>query len=102
MIHVLATIELAQGRRAEFLKEFGALVPLVRDEDGCLEYGAALDVPTLLPAQPPVRDNVVVVIEKWRDLAALEAHLMAPHMLAYRVRVKEMVLGTALQILEPA
>jgi len=102
MIHVLATIELVSGRRAEFLEEFRALIPLVREEEGCLEYDAAVDVPTLLPAQPPVRDDVVMVVEKWRDLAALEAHLMAPHMLAYRGRVKDMVSGTVIQVLEPA
>lgn len=102
MIHVLATIELTPGSRPAFLQEFAALVPLVRAEDGCLEYGAAIDLATLLPAQGPVRENAVIVVEKWRDLAALEAHLMAPHMLAYRGRVKAMVTSTQLQVLEPA
>ena len=71
-------------------------------EDGCIEYGAAVDVPTGLPAQPPVRDHVVVVVEKWRDLPALHAHLTAPHMTAYRARVKDLVISTTLQVLEPA
>jgi quinol monooxygenase YgiN len=38
MIHVIATIELVEGQRAAFLKEFQALVPQVRAEVGCLEY----------------------------------------------------------------
>ena len=47
-------------------------------------------------------DNVVTVVEKWASVEALEAHLMAPHMLEYRKRVKPMVVGTSLEILEPA
>jgi len=102
MVHVVATIELHSGARAQFLGEFQQIVSTVRAEDGCLEYGAAIDVPTGLPAQPSVRDHVVVVIEKWRDLPALKAHLVAPHMTAYRARVKELVIKTTLQVLEPA
>ncbi|MBL9122963.1 MAG: antibiotic biosynthesis monooxygenase [Planctomycetaceae bacterium] len=102
MIHVLATIRVAAGKRDEFLTEFRKLVPLVRAEQGCIEYGAAIDVPTTLPAQLPLRDDVVMVVEKWDDLDALAAHLIAPHMLDYRARVKTLVLGTELQVLEPA
>lgn len=102
MIHVVATIRIAPGKRDEFLAEFRQLIPLVRAEQGCIEYGAAVDLPTTLPAQVPPRDDVVMVIEKWEDIAALEKHLIAPHMLDYRGRVKTMVLGTELQILKPA
>lgn len=102
MVHVVATIELRPGVRTRFLGEFQLVVPAVQAEDGCLEYGAAVDVPTGLPVQPPVRDHVVVVVEKWRDLPALQAHLAAPHMTAYRARVKDLVISTTLQVLEPA
>ena len=102
MVHVVATIEVHSGARTRFLGEFQQVVPAVRAEDGCLEYGAAVDVPTSLAAQPPVRDHVVVVVEKWRDLPALEAHLAAPHMTAYRARVKDLVAQTTLQVLAPA
>jgi quinol monooxygenase YgiN len=102
MIHVLATIELNAGRREEFLAEFHRLMPLVRAEQGCIEYGPAVDLPTGLPAQEPVRPQTVVVIEKWADLPALHAHLQAPHMVEYRGRVKEFVRAVRLQILQPA
>src|SRR6516162_10705978 len=101
MIHVIATIELVEGQREAFLKEFHALVPRVRAENGCLEYGPAVDLATGLAAQGLPRADVVTVIEKWSDLAALKAHLTAPHMEAYRPRVKHLVRSTALQILEP-
>jgi len=38
MIHVIATIELAEGKRQAFLAEFRKLVPLVKAEAGCLAY----------------------------------------------------------------
>jgi len=102
MIHVLATIELVPGTREKFLAAFHALMPKVHAEDGCLEYGPTVDVRTTIGAQLPYRDDVVVIVEKWRDLPALEAHLVAPHMTPYRAEVKPIVVSTTLQILEPA
>lgn len=100
MIFVLATIELHPGRREDFLAEFRQIVPLVRQEVGCHLYVPTIDTPTLLPAQLPVRDNVVVVVEKWESTEALAAHLIAPHMVAYRPKVKDMVVKTTLQVLD--
>lgn len=102
MIHVIATIELHDGARSDFLKAFHANIPAVLEENGCIEYGPAVDVETTIPAQNDVRPNVVMVIEKWASIEALEAHLIAPHMLTYREQVKEMVRGVSLNVLEPA
>lgn len=102
MIHVIATVELAAGRREDFLSEFRQVVPKVRAEAGCLEYGPTVDVPTTISAQAAPRDNVVTVIEKWESLEALEKHLIAPHMLEYRARVKEMVSQVTIHVLQPA
>ena len=102
MIHVIAAIEVAAGKREAFLEEFRKLVPLVHAEEGCVEYGPTIDFETNLPAQGDVRPHVVTVVEKWESIEALEAHLIAPHMVDYRGRVKEMVVETKLQILQPA
>ncbi|MCC6420211.1 MAG: antibiotic biosynthesis monooxygenase [Gemmataceae bacterium] len=102
MIHVIAVIELVEGKREAFLEEFRKIVPLVRAEAGCLEYGPTVDVLTGLAAQPAVRDNVATIVEKWESLEALQAHLQAPHMAAYRPRVKELVVRTTLHVLRPA
>ena len=102
MIHVIATIELNEGRRDDFLEEFHKLVPLVHAEDGCIEYGPTVDAETDISAQPPRRADVVTVVEKWASLDHLKRHLAAPHMLAYRPKVKEMVVRTTLAILAPA
>jgi quinol monooxygenase YgiN len=102
MIHVIATIEIAPGRRDDFLTEFHQIIPLVRDEEGCLDYGPTVDVETNLEAQPEARKDVVTIVERWESLEHLEAHLVAPHMIEYRSRVKDIVNKAVLRILEPA
>jgi quinol monooxygenase YgiN len=101
MIHVIATISVTPGSRAAFLAEFGKLVPLVRAESGCLEYGAAIDEPTGLAVQSLAGENAVIVVEKWASVDALNAHLKAPHMADYRVRVKDLVQSVSLRVLRP-
>ena len=44
----------------------------------------------------------MTVVEKWESLDALNAHLVAPHMLSYREKVKVLVKGVSIQVLEPA
>ncbi len=102
MIHVIATIETAPGMRDDFLAAFAELVPDVRAEPGCLEYGPAIDLATSLADQPAPRENVVTVIEKWASVEALRKHLEAPHMVRYRRTVKDLVLGVSIRVLEPA
>ena len=102
MIHVIATIELAEGKREAFLAEFHKVMEPVPHEKGCLEYGPAIDVDSGIPVQGPIRASVVTVVEKWESLDALKAHLQAPHMTEYRARVKDCVAGVQLQVLEPA
>lgn len=102
MIHVLATVELHPGQREAFLAEFQRIVPLVRAERGCLEYGPAIDAETDIAAQQRLGENVMVVVEKWQDLESLQAHLTAPHMVEYRPKVKPLIVQSKLQILQPA
>jgi quinol monooxygenase YgiN len=102
MICVIATIEVAEGRRQDFLAEFRKLVPKVLGETGCLEYAPMVDVPSGIGVQAPGRPDVVTIVEKWQSLEALEAHLMAPHMIDYRKAVKGLVKGTSLVVLAPA
>ncbi len=102
MIHVLATVTLAPGTRRQFLEVFNANVANCRAEDGCIEYGAAVDAETEIPSQKRLGPDVVLVVEKWRDLAALKAHSTAPHMAAYRIKAKDYMQSVSLQILDPA
>ena len=101
MIHVLALIETTPGHREDFLLEFHQVTIPVRQEAGCIEYGAAVDAVTDLPAQQQIGENFVLIIEKWASLEHLKAHLVAPHMTDYRIRIKSFVQSLRLQVLEP-
>ncbi len=102
MIHVIATIDLHEDRRDAFLAEFKKVVPEVKQEQGCIEYGPAVDIETNIAAQGGHRVDTVTVVEKWEDLESLEAHLIAPHMITYREIVKPMIRNVELRILRPA
>lgn len=102
MVVVIAEIQLNEGEREAFLVEFRKVVPLVRAEVGCIEYGPTIDAETDIKAQIPNRPDVVTVVEKWENVETLKDHLVADHMTAYRLRVKGFVQGSRLHILEPA
>jgi quinol monooxygenase YgiN len=101
MINVIASIRVKQGSLSDFLAICKANVPKVREEKGCIEYFPAVDVDAKLPPQAK-DENVVTVIEKWESLEALHAHLEAPHMLAFREKVKDLVEGRSLKVLREA
>jgi quinol monooxygenase YgiN len=101
MIHVLAHVETTPEHRDDFLAEFAKVAVLVRQEAGCIEYGATVDLPTDIPVQNLLGQNAVLIIEKWESLDHLKAHLVAPHMTDYRVRVKPFVQSVRLQVMEP-
>jgi quinol monooxygenase YgiN len=42
-----------------------------------------------------------VVIEKWESLAALQAHAVAPHMVAYGAKTKDMLASRMIHVLDP-
>lgn len=101
VIDVIASIRLKPGCRQQFLTLFNANVPNVVAEDGCHQYYPAIDVETGHPAQDQNPDSVTVV-EKWRDVAALQAHSEAPHMAAYREQAKDMVEAVSLKVVQRA
>ena len=102
MIHVLAVITTKPGQRDAVLEMFNANVPAVLAEQGCIEYGAAVDMSGGPSSQAKYGADTFVVVEKWENFDALKAHSAAPHMLAYGARTKEMVAGRAIHILSPA
>ncbi|MDQ5985944.1 MAG: putative quinol monooxygenase YgiN [Syntrophus sp. SKADARSKE-3] len=101
MIYVIATIELVEGKRADYLMEFKKVRSHVCNEQGCIQYGAAIDLATDIPIQDPINENIVTIIESWADVAALKAHTTASHMLDYRNAVKDYVKKITIKILEP-
>jgi quinol monooxygenase YgiN len=101
MIYVIATVEIVEGKRDEYLRELKKVIPDVRAETGCLEYGPAGDVATDIAVQDPVTDNVVTIIERWTDIQALMDHLQTPHMNTYREATKSIIRGLRVRVLKP-
>jgi quinol monooxygenase YgiN len=101
MVHVIASIRVQPGRLSRFLEIFKSNMPAVKAEKGCIEYRPAVDVDAGLPPQL-LEPDTVVVIEKWDSLDALRNHLASPHMLAYREKVKDLVSGVSLKVLQEA
>jgi len=102
MIHVVAVITAKPGMRESILTHFRANVPAVRAENGCIEYGAAVDAENALPFQAKYGADTFVVVEKWQSMDALKAHAAAPHMAAYGAKTKEFIASRVIHILQPA
>jgi quinol monooxygenase YgiN len=101
MVRVIASIHVKEGQLDKFIEIFKSNVPDVLKEKGCTEYVPTIDLATGLPRQE-LNNNVVTIIEKWLSLEELQAHLSAPHMLAYQKKVKDLVDKVSLKILAEA
>jgi quinol monooxygenase YgiN len=99
MIHVLAIITAKPHQRDALLAAFKANVPAVHAEAGCIEYGPVIDAEAADPAFGP---DTFVVVEKWESMAALKAHAVAPHMVAYGAKTKDLVAKRAVHVLTSA
>lgn len=102
MVHVIAVITAKPGMREQILQAFRANMPAVRAEQGCIEYGAAVDADPALKIQTRWGPDTFLAIEKWESLDALKAHAAAPHMAAYAARTKDLIASRAVHILSPA
>ena len=101
MIHVIASIHIIEGRMPQFMVFLKSNVPNVLKEEGCIEYVPTLDLATGLPPQE-LESNVATIIEKWRSIEDLQAHLSAPHMLDYQEKVKDLVEKVSIKVLREA
>jgi len=101
MIHVVAVITAQPGQRAAVLEAFKANVPAVLAEAGCIEYGATVDAQGMPPSKGTFGEDTFVVVEKWATLDALKAHAVAPHMVAYGAKTKDLLASRVIHVLEP-
>jgi len=68
-IRQVISMRTAKGQRQAFVDGFTPIVERVRQEPGCLQYSLYLSVDD---------PDELVVLERWRDLATLEA-VLAQH-----------------------
>jgi quinol monooxygenase YgiN len=101
MIHVLAMITAKPGMRDAILKEFRANMPAVHAENGCIEYGPAVDADGIGSFQTKFGPDSFVVIEKWESTDALKAHAASPHMAAYGAKTRDMIASRVIHVLSP-
>lgn len=98
MVHVIAILTAHPGMRGALLASVQANLAAVRAEEGCLEYGPAIDA-----ARTPATFGAdrLIIIEKWADAEALAAHARAPHMAAFTMATKELIAARAIHVLQP-
>jgi quinol monooxygenase YgiN len=101
MIHVVAIITAKPGIRAQILEAFHANMPAVHAEQGCIEYGPAIDAEGAGSFQTKFGPDTFVVIEKWESLDALKAHGASPHMAAYAAKTRDMIASRVIHVLQP-
>jgi quinol monooxygenase YgiN len=102
MIHVIAIITAKPGQRGPILEAFRANMPAVHAEQGCIEYGPAIDAAGIGGFQTKFGDDTFVVIEKWASKEALAAHAASPHMAAYGAKTRDLIASRVIHVLEPA
>jgi len=102
MIHVVAIITAKPGKRAEILEAFRANVPAVHAEEGCIEYGPAVDADGVGGFQTKFGPDTFLVLEKWESLDHLAAHAASPHMKAYGAKTKDLIANRVIHVLSPA
>ena len=71
MIIVTGTARFGEGEIERLRGDFAANIESTRAEEGCDHYAYAVDV-----SDP----DLLHISERWRDEAAIEAHMAAPHM----------------------
>jgi quinol monooxygenase YgiN len=74
-VTIAGTFRVPPQNLAAFKPHMEKMLAASRAEDGCLVYSYAEDV-----AEP----GLIRVFEAWRDQAALDVHIKAPHMAEWR------------------
>ena len=74
MIIVMGYAKLAAGQLDGLDEAMRAQVEATRGEDGCEHYSFARDV---------IDPDTLMIAERWRDQAAIDAHFKSPHMAAF-------------------
>jgi quinol monooxygenase YgiN len=95
MLHVVATLPIKPEKAAEFEAIFSELARKVREsEKGCERYELCRST-----ASP----QTFVVVERYADQAALDAHSKTPYFLEFMGKVGDFIAGAPqIDVLKPA
>jgi len=91
---LIVRVQVKEGAAKQFEAAFAKAITATRKEKGNLAYDLSRDT------QEPSR---YLVYERWKNLAALEAHLKAPHLKALLSELPKLTVGAPeSQVLLPA
>ena len=99
MIHVVAVIKAKTGKRNAILSAAENNLASVLAESGCIEYSLVFDA-DFGAFQTELGPDTFLVIEKWRDAAALKAHTSAPHMVRNSQKTKDWIESRVIHVLK--
>jgi len=74
MLIVLAKAQVGEGALEPAMAAIADMVAASNAEEGCIAYAFTQDV---------LEPQVLHIVEKWQDEAALAAHFATPHMAAF-------------------
>jgi quinol monooxygenase YgiN len=78
MVIIQGVVRISEADRDKFRAAAAAMIPATRAEAGCIFYSYAEDA---------LEPGLVHIVERWRDQAALDAHLKAPHMASFSAAI---------------
>jgi quinol monooxygenase YgiN len=74
MVIIQGSVRVGEADMAKFRAAAATMIAATRAEAGCILYAFAEDL---------VEAGLVRISERWRDQAAVDAHLKTPHMAAF-------------------
>ncbi len=78
MIIVMGTIKMGDGEIDRLQPAMATQMAATAAEDGCEQYVFSRDV---------TDPNMILISERWRDEAALNTHMKAPHMAVFNAAI---------------
>jgi quinol monooxygenase YgiN len=102
MIRVVAVLTTKPGRRDELLAACKAILPVVRAEEGCVEYAPYIDADGIGAFQAKFGPDTLVILETWESPEALAAHAVADHMKEYGKKIRDLLESRAIHVLSAA
>lgn len=80
MIIVEGSARIPEGAWGHAHSAMETMIKASREEPGCIEYAYSRDL---------IDPNILRIIERWKDKAALVSHFAEPHMAVFRSALAE-------------
>ncbi|MDD9908414.1 MAG: putative quinol monooxygenase [Ahrensia sp.] len=92
MIYIIATLSIKPGTFDQVMALATPCIEATRKEDGCLSYDLHRSVND---------ENTLVFVERWRDMDAIKAHFVEPHLVAWRDGAEGLIADKKIEIITP-